>query len=345
MIAACVSVGLVIAIAVLAASTGSDVPVIAVGWWRGAFGTPYNAVQTLSFATPLVLVALGVSVALRAGMVMVGAEGQLIVGAILATVTLQALGPVPGLVALPLGAVAGMIGGGLWSTLSGALLLRWRVNEILSALLANYLAVHLLAYLLRTGLRDPAGAATPQSAPLLAEALIPRLPVPGRLHVAALVVLGIVLIALWWHHSRIAFIVDVHGQRPWLASRLGVSPASIVLSTSAVSGAAAGLAGWMQLAGVDGRLHPGISAGIGFSGLVVAVLGRNHPVGIVMAAIAFASLTTGANGVQIATGTVPASIGAVAQALLLLAVAVVVVVARRNVAARRAQRKDDRALA
>ncbi|ALG13321.1 hypothetical protein AOZ06_46455 [Kibdelosporangium phytohabitans] len=341
MVTACVVLGM----ALLVAFAGSDVPVVLAGWWRGAFGTPYNAVQTLSYATPLVLVALGVSVALRAGMVMVGAEGQMIVGAVFATVVLHGVGPVHSLLALPLGALAGMAGGGLWSLLSGVLLLRWRVNEILSALLADYLAIELLAYLLRTALRDPGGAATPQSAPLFEEALIPRLPVPGRLHVAALVVLGIVLVALWWHHSRIAFIVDVHGQRPWLAARLGVSPASIVLSTTAVSGAAAGLAGWMQLAGVDGRLHPGISAGIGFSGLVVAVLGRNHPVGIVVAAIAFASLTTGASGVQIATGTIPASIGTVAQAVLLLAVSVAVVLTRRNVAVRRAQRKDDRAVA
>jgi simple sugar transport system permease protein len=325
---ACVAGGFA-AVALLVTATGGDLGAALTGWWHGAFGTSYNAVQTLAYATPLVLIALGASAALRAGVIVVGAEGQLIVGALVATaVLLSPLGTTP--FALPLGALAGIAGGALWSMVPGLALVRWRVNEILSALLANYIAVQLLAYLLRTALRDPAGSATARSGPLPDAALIPPFPFPGRLSAASLLVVVLVLAGIWWHRGRSALRLDVHARRPWLAERMGLTPARAILATTAVSGAAAGLAGWLQVAGVDGRLNTGISGGIGFSGLVVAVLGRNRPVPILLAGVLFASLTTGANGIQILTGTTPASIGVVTQAVLLFAVALAVVVARRR---------------
>ena len=113
-----------------------------------------------------------------------------------------------------------------------------------------------------------------------------------------------------------------------LASRLGLTPTRAVLSTMLVSGAAAGLAGWMQVAGVTQRLEPDISGGIGFAGLAVAVLGRGNPIGILVAAIVYSSLGTGASGVQIATGTVPSSIGTITQGVLLLAAALVLAAPR-----------------
>jgi simple sugar transport system permease protein len=134
-----------------------------------------------------------------------------------------------------------------------------------------------------------------------------------------LLVLVVLAAGIWWNRTRGAFLIEVYGQRPILAARLGLTPTRAVVSTMLVSGVAAGLAGWMQLAGVAGRLGLGVSAGIGFAGLAVAVLGRGNPIGIVIAAILYSSLTTGANGVQVATGATPASIGTVTQGVLLLA--------------------------
>jgi ABC-type uncharacterized transport system permease subunit len=323
---ACVVGGFAV-VALLIAVTRGHVDDAVVGWFHGAFGTWYNALQTLTYATPLVLIALGASVALRAGVVVVGAEGQMIVGAIVSTAV--ALSPIgSSFLALPLGALAGVVGGVAWSMLPGVALARWRVNEILSAVMANYLAVQLLAYLLRTFLRGGNGSATAQSAPLPVLAQIPLLPLPGRLSAAAILVLALVVAAMWWHRSRSALLLDVYAERRWLAERLGVSTWRAVLVTTAVSGAAAGLAGWIQVAGTDGRLHTGITGGVGFSGLVVAVLGRNRPVPILLAGVAYACLTTGANGIQFLTGT-PASIGMVGQAVLLATVALAV---RRRVA-------------
>jgi simple sugar transport system permease protein len=173
-------------------------------------------------------------------------------------------------------------------------------------------------------MRDPAGAATPQSAELPVAYLLPQLPVPGRLHAAVPLVVALVLLALWWGRTRGAFLVDVAGRRPELAARCGLPRARAVLLTMLASGAAAGLAGWMQLAGVDGRLQSGTAEGIGFAGVAVAVLGRGEPLGILGAAVLYASLTTGANGLEMLTGTTPASIGTAAQGIVLLSAALAI---------------------
>lgn len=306
----------------LIVSTGGDLGTALGGWFTGAFGDGYNLTQTLANATPLALVAVGVSVALRANVLTVGAEGQMIVGAIASTAVALLIGDaLPGLVALTIGAAAGAVGGAFWSFFPAIAKARWNVNEILFTLLTNYLAVFLLTYLLRTVLRDPETNASPQSPPLPAASQLPMLRVSGRIHIGIVIVAVILALAWWWSRSRSAFVLDVYGSRPVLAARLGLTPTRAVLGSMLVSGAAAGIAGWMQVAGVTQRLEPDVSSGIGFAGLAVAVLGRGNPLGIAIAAIVYASLGTGAAGVQIATGTTPAAIGTVTQGILLLAAA------------------------
>lgn len=311
-------------VATLIVATGATLDEALSGWFLGAFGSGFSIVQTLSNAAPLALVGVGVAVALRAEVITVGGEGQMVAGAISATVVSLAIGDaLPAAFALPIAALAGVVGGVLWALPPALAKVRWNVNEILSTLLLNYLAGFLLAFLLRTSLRDPGGSATPRSAELPDAFQLPQLPLPGRLHVGAIVIVVIILLAFWWSRSRSAFLVDVVGRRPVLAARLGLTPAYAVLGTMLVSGATAGLAGWMQLSGVLQRLAPDVAGGVGFAGLAVAVLGRGNPIGILVAAVVYASLGTGADGVEIATGTTPASIGTVAQGILLLAAALV----------------------
>lgn len=312
------------AVGVLVALSGGSIPVALGGWFSGAFGTGYAVVQTLAYSLPLIIVALGAALALRAGVISVGAEGQMIIGAIVATSVAFLIGPGLGPVSIVIGAAAGAAGGAAWAALAAVARVHWGVNEILFTLLSNYIAFALLAFVLRTVLRNPDQVATPQSAELPADFLLPMLPLPGRLSVAAVLMVVLVVLAARWHRSRASFVLGLVGTQPTLASRLGVSEPRAIYATLIVSGAAAGLAGWTQLAGVDERLQPAVSAGIGFAGLAVAVLGRFHPIGIVIAAIAYASLTTGSNGIQFATGTVPASIGTVSQGVLLLTAALVV---------------------
>lgn len=313
----------------LVASTGGDLGLALGAWFTGAFGDGYNLTQTLADATPLALVAIGVSVALRADVITIGAEGQAIVGAVLSTALALLLGPgVSPVVVLPLGAIAGIVGGVLWALPAAVAKIRWGVTEILFTLLANYLAVALLTYLLRTVLRDPATNASPQSPPLPVPSQLPMLPVSGRIHVGIVLVVLLLAAAWWWSRTRQAFVLQVYGSRPLLAARLGLTPRRAVLTAMVVSGATAGLAGWMQVAGVTQRLEPDVSTGIGFAGLAVAVLGRGNPIGIAIAAVVYASLGTGAAGVQIATGTVPTAIGTVTQGVLLLAAALALAATR-----------------
>lgn len=297
------------------------------GWLKGAVGSEYLAAETLVRAAPLVLVALGTAPALRAGIFTVGAEGQIVIGAIAATVVILSFGGLrdaPAWVLLPLGASAATIGGALWALIPAVLRTRWQVNEILSTLLLNYLATALLAWLLRTHLADPAGAATPQSAALPDAALIPSL-LPGtRLHWGVLISVAAAIALAWWTRSPSGFAIDVYGTRPGLAARVGLTDGRAVIGTMVVSGMAGGLVGWLSLAGLDGRLYPTVAGGIGFSGVLIAVLGLSRAAGIVPAGLLFAALSTGSNGLQVATGTTPSSIATVTQGVLLLAVAVAV---------------------
>ncbi len=294
------------------------------GWWKGSFGTQYNLIQTLASAVPIAAVALGVEVGLRAGVISLGAQGQMIIAAIAVTFFALTVAPsLPAWLALPAGVLVAAAAGGVWALIPALAKVYWNVNELLFAILANYLAVYFLAWVLRNPLRDPGGAATPQSAKLPEAYVIPLLPFDGRLHWGLLLVVAGAVVFFLWNRSRSAFVLGVFGSRPNLAERLGLSRARAIIGALLIAGAAAGVAGWMQLAGVNERLREGIDGGIGFTGLV-AVLARGNPFGIVLASVLAASFVTGANGIQVESGSVPAAIGEVMQGVLLFAAALAI---------------------
>jgi general nucleoside transport system permease protein len=293
------------------------------GLVKGALGDRYHIGETLVRAVPLALVALGTAPALRAGVFTVGAEGQMAVGAVASTAAILALDGAPPVVLLPVGLLAGAAGGAAWALLPAMLRVRWQVNEILSTLLMNYLAIELLTWLLRTHLRAGTAVATPQSRDLPAAAIIPNLLSDTRLHWGAIVVLVAAGGLGWWIRSTRGFAFDVYGARPALARRIGVADSRAIIGTMLVAGAAAGVAAWVQVAGVQGRLYTSVTGGIGFSGVLIAVLGALAPLGILAASLLFALLATGADGIQAATGT-PASIATVIQGVLLLGAAIAI---------------------
>jgi len=286
----------------------------------GAVGDRYHLSETLVRAVPIAVIALGVVPALRARVFTIGSEGQLAVGALTSTATVLALDTLPVPLSLAAGAVAGAAGGALWALLPALLRGYARVNEILSTLMLNYVAGFGLLWVLRTALSGPEGLATPRSADLAESARIPTL-LPGtRLHWGVVVVLIAAAAVAWWIRSPRGFAYDVYATHPAMAARMGVRPVAAILSTMLVGGAAAGLAGWMQVAGVQGRLYPSVAGGLGFTGLVVALLGGLRPVGVVAVALLFGVLATGAEGLQAGSG-VPAPLATVLQALLLGGVA------------------------
>jgi simple sugar transport system permease protein len=297
----------------------------------GALGSRYDVGETLVRALPLALIALGVAPALRAGIFTVGAEGQLAVGAIAATaVAVHLDGPV--LLVLLLPALAGAVAGGLWAVPPAVLRARAGVNEILSTLLLSYVALALLALSLRTWLSGGSTDATLQSDPLPADAMLPGMLDGTRLHWGMLALpLGALALA-WWLRTPRGLAWDVLGANPALARRVGVRPGRAIVAAMAVGGVAAGLAAWLKVAGVDGTLYPSVAGGLGFSGILVALLGGLRPLGIVVAALVFGALSAGADGLQIDTG-VPASLALILQGALLMMVAVAFEARRRRLPA------------
>jgi simple sugar transport system permease protein len=206
---------------------------------------------------------------------------------------------------------------------------RLNVNEILSTLLMNYLAANLVLWLVRTVLGVAEAVATPRSDRLPVEAIIPKLVDGTRLHWGALAVLfGAVALAYWIRTAR-GLGYDIFATHRDLAARMGVREGTAVIATMLISGAAAGLAGWIQVAGLQGILYPSVAGGLGFTGVLVALLGGLRPLGIVLASLVMAVLTTGSNGLQTDTG-VPASIAVVAQGLVLLGAALVFAARQRK---------------
>lgn len=315
--------GLAIALAIAAGliiAAGADPLAALAAMAEGAFGERYSIAETLIQATPLAIVALGVAPAVRAGVFTIGSEGQLVGGAAAATAAIGAIGPAPAPVLLTAGLLAGAAGGAVWALAPAVMRAYFRVNEVLSTLLLNYIAGYGLLLLLKTSLGAHAMVAVPRSDALPAAALLPKLIEGTRLHVGVLAAPIAAVLLAWWLRSPRGLVYDAFASRPGLAARLGLAEPRAVMTTMLISGAAAGLVGWMQVAGVAGTLYPSVGGGLGFSGILVAMLGGLRPLGILAMALALGALTTGADGLQTGTG-VPASLSIVVQGLLLLVAA------------------------
>ncbi len=317
--------------AALAWLAGADPLLTYIKLIEGALGERYEIAETLVRALPLLVVALGAAPALRAGVFTVGSEGQLAIGALTSTAVILAVGPASAIVLQAAGILAGACGGMLWALVPGLLRAYCKVNEILSTLLLNYLAGLLLLWLLRTYMNVQEMVATPRSEPLPGNAMIPNLLEGTRLHWGiAVALLGTAVLA-WWVRSARGFGHDLFATHAGLAARMGVSEPGAVIGTMLTAGAAAGIAGWLQVAGLQGTLYASVAGGLGFAGVLVAFLGNLRPLGIVAAALFFGALTTGAEGMQVGTG-VPASIATVFQGLILLAATLIVAARRRDIA-------------
>lgn len=286
----------------------------------GSFGDWFAIGETLARAAPLAVVGVGAAIALRAGVITIGAQGQLIAGSLGALCAGFVLQDVPAGVAVPLAAIAGALFGMVWVLIPALLRARLNVNEILSTLLFNEFAFLLLGYLLNNPLKEPR-AITPKSEPLPDSVVLGDLVASTRLHAGVLAVVVIVALFALWTRSTMGYRYDLFGENPRLANSLGIPGRRIILNSLLISGALAGLAGWLQAAGLLQRLFIDIAEEIGFFGLVVAMLGGARPLGILAAALLVGALQAGGLHMQ-ATEGIPASLSDVIQALILLGFAV-----------------------
>lgn len=275
-------------------------------------------------AVPLILVALGIAIAFRAGILNIGAEGQMQIGIITATVCALAFPDLPKILLLPLTLISGAIGGALWASIAGVLKARLGVNEILSTVMLNYIAAQIYGFLLRGPMIDPdellMGSGTPQSVRLPRESWLDKL-IPGyRLHWGILVaiVLAVVVYLLLWRTSS-GFRMRAAGAEPKAARYAGISVENNLILAMVLSGAFAGLAGAVELTGVHHRAIEGISSGYGFSGIVVALFGLLHPAGIIPSALFFSLLIIGTDMTQRSL-SVPANMVLVLQGAVILSI-------------------------
>ncbi len=323
---AAVATGMVLLAGFLAVA-GFDVGAALAALWRGAFGSRYAILSaTLVRATPLLVLGLAFAVGARAGAFNIGMEGQFAAGAIAATWVGLSVGNVPPPVAAGLVLVGGGAAGAAWVLVPVALRLRFGVTEVISTLLLNFVAAAAVSWCVAGPLQE-AGGTYPQSDPIALAARLPRLVPDARLH-AGLVV-GLAVAALLWvafRRTGWGFRLRAVGAGPVAAATVGgIAPPRVLAGALLLSGALAGLGGGIEVGGVSFALYQNLSPGYGFSAIAVALLGRLHPGGVIVAAVLFGALEAGAGAMQRDAG-VPAVAVQVVQAVVLLTL---VVVARR----------------
>ncbi len=269
---------------------------------EGAFGSVSGFTQTLVVATPLLLVGLGVTIAFRGGVINIGGEGQLIVGALAATAAALYL-PLPGVLLLVAALIAGTLAGALWGAVPGALKAQLGVNEILSTIMMNQIALQLANFLLRGPMIDPkeieAGTRIAQSALLPADAWLMRLVPRTLLHAGSIlaVVMAVAVFFLLWR-TTVGYRIRAVGLNPDAARYAGIPVKRYQMLALVLGGAFAGLAGAVEVLGVQHRMVEGLSGGYGFSGIVAALFGKLHPLGAIPASILFGGLLVGGDKMQ-----------------------------------------------
>lgn len=274
---------------------------------QGAFGSPYAIADSLVKAGPILFVAIGICIAYRGGVINIGGEGQLVLGALGATAVALTFRDLAPIFLIPLALLVGFAAGGFWAAIAGFLKARFKVNEVLSTVMLNAIAVLFMNYLLHGVLMDPTeldnAIHIPQTERFTLAADLPRL-IPTRLHAGILLgvmVAFVVYILLW--RTTIGYRIRAVGFNA-IASRYGginVSRYQILAIT--LSGALAGLGGAVEVLGVNHRLFTdgsstGFTGNAGFNGIVAALFGGLHPLGAIPASFLFGALLVGANSMQ-----------------------------------------------
>ena len=262
--------------------------------YQGAFGTWFSWQNTLTRAAPLILTALCTALPAQLGMVIIGGEGALLIGALAATSAALAMPGAPPLVVEIAMASAGMVGGGLWIMLSGALRQYRGVNETISSLLLVYIALAILNFLVEGPMRDPTSLNKPSTPEIGAANMIGSIPGMdvhwGLVFGLIAAVLSFILI----YHTVFGFAARVAGGNIRAAKVVGLSVGKLILIICFLAGAAAGLAGMMEVAAVQGRTNANLAAGYGFAGILVAFLARQNPLAIIPVAVLLGGI--GASG-------------------------------------------------
>lgn len=277
----------------------------------GAFGSLYGLSETIVKAIPLMLTGVGLTLAFRARVWNIGAEGQLLMGAIAATGVALAFPDLPAGVLLPAMFLAGFVSGALWGLIPAFLKAYFQVNEVLTSLMLVYVASEAVNYLVYGPWKGPEESGFPYTSKFSAAAQLPRL-LNTRIHYSTLLLalLLAVLVYLLVMRTKLGYEIRVTGENPAAARYAGMDYTKIVLLVMLLSGGLAGLAGVGEVAGIHHRLrYPGgISPGYGFTAIIVAWLARLNPLAAILSAFLLGGLLVGGDSIQIALGLPAATI-------------------------------------
>jgi general nucleoside transport system permease protein len=299
----------------------------------------FTALEVLVTATPILLTGAAVAIAFRAGYWNIGAEGQLLAGAIAAAGIGMVVGGLPPVLAIPLMVVGGAAAGAAWALVPAVLRVKFGVEEVVTTLLLNPVALLLVNGLLHGPWRDPV-TGFPESPRIAVSAEFPDLVDRSRLHFGFLLAV-MVIAAAWFVLSRTpaGLRLRATGLSPVGARFAGINVGATLMAAALVSGAIAGVAGVSEVAGIQNRLTGGLSPGYGYTGIVVATLGMLTMPGVALAALFVADLTVGASSAARSLG-IPSQLGAVVQAVLLLTTVALLAVRRRSGVRRTAEDEE-----
>ncbi len=285
-------------------------------------GTPRARANSLLAATPIIFTGLGTAIAFRAGIFNVGVEGSLYMGALLAAWIGFTFTDLPALPLIALAFVAGALAGGLWGLVPGYLKARLRVDEVVTTIMLNYVAIEFTSYMVQSGPFFVPGMANAMSKTIAKQAQLPQLVERSQLNASFILALvTVVAIMILMSRTRLGFEARMVGDNPLFARWSGIMVGRTILLVMFVSGLLGGLAGAGQVLGVHYNFTARFSRGFGFDGITIALLGRNSPVGVLIGALLFGALRSGGTTIEVFTD-VPIDLVDIVQALIIFFVAI-----------------------
>lgn len=301
---------------------GANPAQVAADIWSSTLTNRLALGEVLIVATPILLAGLAVAVPARAGLINVGGEGQLVMGAVAAAGLGLALdGHLPGPAVILVMAIGSMVGGGAWGLAAGALRQTLKVNEAISTLLLNYVAVDLLLFLIYDSWKDAAGFGQPATRPLASGAHLPIILQP-RVHAGVIVgLIAALALGLALGRTRWGFKLRVAGGNPEAARRAGLAVGSLTMSAMLLGGALAGLGGMLHFAGAEFQLRQGVASGLGYVGFLASWLVGHRPQRVVVGSLLLATLIVAGDSLQIDANLPAASVNILIALVLLAALA------------------------
>jgi ABC-type uncharacterized transport system permease subunit len=306
--------------------TGGDWLAAYIGLWQGSFGSPQAIAGTIERSTPFVICGLAVALAFKAGLFNIGAEGQLYAGSV-CVILVGTLLELPPILHIPLGILAGAVGGAAWAGIAGFLKARMGAHEVINTIMLNYIAIRLTDWLIKSKtpyiLGDPVDTSASRTQFIAESMHLPNIRVGSItvLHLGILIAVALVFLVDWFlKRTTMGFELRTAGINPNAARYAGISVPRTIVLAMALSGALVGVAAAGEVMGVRYALSADYYAGLGFDAIAVALLARNNPLGIIFSGLLWGGLLTGARLMQVRAG-LSIDVIKIVQALIIMFVA------------------------